>query len=299
MGLFSGIAKVGANLLGVASNPTNPVNKFLGSNVGKQASSIGGAFVSNYMDQRKMENNFGFLEDKGLTPQEIAGGGGGGKAASSGNTLGSGPATELAAQQKLVVEEKAKDRAHDLEKIEAAKEVPRRQVAVSEGNLALQQNLNPEQKMLLQRNIAKVNVEIQKAEKDLTYYWEVIFAKMGPENVKAALAAFASGVSLRHVLMAQGTEEQREAAAGLYRDLIGSGSRFTIEKVGITEWIKGLFTGQGLINNTSNPSETQQLFRKEWEMFNNKSPKPKPAYKRSPRTNNELSNPLNKKFWSR
>lgn len=240
---------------GGKSGVLQTANKFLGSNVGKLSTDVAGGFLNDYRQRRNTRNNFRDLESQGLTPQEIAGGGGGGKQASTGNTLGSGPATQVLSQQQFTAGENQKQRAHEIEKTKLQTRAPM-------GQLALSEKLNPLQMQIMEQNKVLIGTQINKNINDLTYYWETMFSRMSRENVMASLAAFASGTSIKQVLLGIGSEEERQVASGLYDDLIASNSRYLIEAVGIGGWLSRLFTNEGIISYKQTSKTPGQILNK-------------------------------------
>ncbi len=238
-------------------------NNFLGSEVGHLTKGVGGSFLGDYRQRRNSRNRFKDLKSEGLTPQEIAGSSGGGAVQAQGNTLGSGPQVQAASQQAFQAGENAKQRAHEIRKIEVQKEVPRRQVSLAE-------KINPLQIQIMEQNKVLIGTQINKNINDLTYFWQKIFAVMSRENVMASVSAYVSDVSIKGILTGIGSAEERQAAAQLYDDLVGSNSRYLIEAVGIGGWLSRLFTNENIIGNKSNPSKinTTGQFLNKFNPFN-------------------------------
>lgn len=94
-----------------SGNIMGKINKGIGSNVGKLTTDVAGGFLSDYRQRRNTKKRFEDLTGKGLNPYEAAGAGGGTSVPAQGNTLGSGPATQVQSQQGFQARENAKDRA--------------------------------------------------------------------------------------------------------------------------------------------------------------------------------------------
>ena len=198
------------------------VNKGLDTPLGNAGLRAAGGVFDDFRQRRQTEKQFDFLRSKGLTPVEIAGGGGaGGVANTSGNTLGSGPAQQLGAQQAFQAQERQKDRAHE-ERLHARdlkhkenmlglesdkfKYVGRPVGEMTERKLASEVDINAEQLKLL---------EIQVRD-----FYPILFSKMSAPNVMASLFAALHGLPLEDVLKGKSMSPgQRQGAESFIRDV--------------------------------------------------------------------------------
>lgn len=182
------------------------VNQGMGSNIGKAATQIAGQFVNDAMTRRATKKQWKHLESKGLTAWEIgSGGSGGGTVRSQGNTLGSGPATQIKSQQEFTANQAALERQNRLDVVEAQKEVPRRAEGRA-GDLHRGAMIKQtEQIGLLERQIAKLDFEVNNA-------WALKFAGMGVDNMKAAVISKMNGLDVEKILKGTGANTPQQRA---------------------------------------------------------------------------------------
>lgn len=236
-------------VLGGLKKATSGINKGLGNNIGKAASQLAGDAIGNAMQRRHSKKNFQRLRDEGLTPVEIAGSGGG-TVQSQGNTLGSGPATQIKSQQDFTAGEnqKNRDNAKDIANISAR--APGRQAGVSEGKLQLERQLTPAKLAQLRASVAKMEIDTERAEFDLENFWPIRFSNMSMENGMMALAAFNQGIDFEAVLKSEGGTPGEIQDA---RDLLNLLVELKSKAGGIVGWmnlIDHLRRGEGAFGGT-------------------------------------------------
>lgn len=228
-------------------------NEFLGSNIGKLGTDAAGGFLSDYRAQRNTRKNHNFLKSKGLNSWEIASGGSGGPISSQGNTLGSGPATQINQQQSFAAQQAQLDRDNRKEVAHITSAPGTTQAATGE-----RRDLRDAQKAPLEREqiasqIKKINADSQMMEFRYENFWEIRFSEMGPENMKIALAMFNSGLSLERVLSAAGdiTEKEKRQVEDAFNVMMktqgGPGA-----VVGWLQLMKAFMLGKGTLNNERN-----------------------------------------------
>lgn len=212
-----------------ATDPEEPrdkeskVNQWLGSNVGKIATQIGGGKWADAQSRKARKDRFSDLRGEGLTAQEIAGGGGaGGAVTSQGNILGSGPATQVKSQQQFTREENMKDRANREKIAMIGAQAPRMQATTGRMSYGLQAQKAPKERALIDQNLRKIKIQIRRAKIDIENLWPMKFATMGKENVMVALAMFNSGLDLKRILQARGdiTPKERKQLQDLVNVMI-------------------------------------------------------------------------------
>jgi len=188
------------------------VNQGMGSNVGKAASQIVGNFIGDAMQQRQSKKNFKRLRGEGLTSQEIVGSGGG-TIQSQGNTLGSGPATQLKSQQEFMSEQAMLDRKNRREVAEIG-------ARAAGGRLQIEQKRAPLDRERLRVDTEKLRVEL---ERDKTLYdnlFEFKLAGMSSENVITSLTVAAQGVDIASALRGNATPAQIKKIENVINTLI-------------------------------------------------------------------------------
>lgn len=255
------------------------VNQGLGSNIGKIGTDIAGGFISDYRGRRNRRNRFKDLKSEGLTAQEIAGGGGaGGSVTGQGNTLGSGPATQVSQQLEFQKDQARLERANKLKIAKVSAGPAHRGVDVQEERLILEQLVNRKQLAQFDANLQQINATVRRQKFDLENFWPTKFAAMGPDNGMFALAAFHSGIDLERVLRAQGEMSPAEArqVQELYNDFLKIKSSVGRETLGIVElWNQLVFGKESL----TAPDITQSLgrqrrnMRETVEIWKKKNPK--------------------------
>lgn len=181
---------------------------------------------------------------RGLTPWEIAGTPTAHPGPAS-NTLGNNPGIRNAAdqigQQVFIAKQNKLDRENKLAIADKQQQAPLQQASTASAAQQLRAELQDHQVKQIQETTAALKQKrIQ--------YWPTIFAKMGPDNVMAALATFNSGISLERVLTAQGnlTPEERKAVEQLYGKLLAARSILgkqvlTVKELAdnVLNWVKG------------------------------------------------------------
>ncbi len=231
------------------AGPFPRTNQFLGSNIGKAISDIGGGFLSDFRAQRNTEKRHSYLKSKGLNSYEILGSSAGGPISSQGGTLGSGPATQINQQQSFVADQAQKDRDNKTNIAKITATAPRIRAGVDQQRSEREAKIAPLQRTKLQEEIAKIEQEVRRMEFDLDNIWPMKFATMGPENAKLALAMFNSGLDLERILTAAGdiTDTERQQVEELYNILLkitgASGGA-----VGWMELVMQILRGQGTLN---------------------------------------------------
>ncbi len=263
-------------------------NNFLGSEVGSIVKGVGSQFLGDFRQRRANKNRFSDLKDEGLTAQEIAGGSSGGSVQAQGNTLGSGPMRQAQNQQAFQSSENAKQRAHELRKIEASKEVPRRQVSLSE-------NIQPVQIQKLHRDMAHTLKQMEQIDFNMDTAFPMKFATMAPENMLAAVVAARSGVDMEALLRGRKvTAQQSQAMDDMFemtQIVLAKGRR---ELKGTMDVVKAV-SAYSFDNFPTPPApDATKLMEMLMNLFERD-----PSQKREPRTNLQKSNPLDKKFWNR
>lgn len=210
------------------------VNKKLDTPLGKLATGMYGTRRGDRMSRRRERDRMEYLEKKGLTPWEIAGqGSAGGAISSSGNTLGTGPATQLASQQEFQAEQAALERQNKKDIAEIAARAPGREQDRKDFMLPYTMHLTRAQAQQAYNNGHKLLAEYQMVDTQHRERWEMKLAGMGPENILAALALFQSGLSAREVLSRQAESgvEVKEAQR-IVDSILELRSRINIEKAG-------------------------------------------------------------------
>lgn len=183
--------------------PLEKVNKFLGTEVGRLGSGLAVGAYTDYRRRRATEKQFKFLEKKGLTPWEIGGGSSGGLASASPSTLGTSPSATSGSDRKL----------------------KERGVKVTEKKQRVSELLAMEQFTLLTKNIEKVGIELKIQELEYNNYWQILGAKMGPDNLKMALALQMNGLDLEQILLQMDmTPAQENATRDTWRQVHNEGS---------------------------------------------------------------------------
>lgn len=214
MGIFSAIASFAIPI----------VTSILGASQSRKADAKA--------SDRQVENSFAnfqaqwdYKRQQGLTPWELSGASTS-NAPPTSNTLGSNQAIQRAGQQiqeiKFKREQNALDRQNRLEVSQIQAQAPLQQAGTAQQSFQLKQKLQPHEIQKIKAQTKQLLAQSKLTQKQVDTYWPTIFAKMGPENVMAALAAFNSGLSLERVLTASGniTQEEREATNQLYNKLL-------------------------------------------------------------------------------
>jgi len=211
--IFGFLKKAGSSIFQSVLGASGPV---LGSIIGDKLAS-----------ERQVENSYEVFKQQwehklnaGLTPWEInSSGGGASNAPTPPNTLGNsfGSAVQQQKQLQFMALQNALERQNRLEIAQVAAEAPSRQASVAERRVALDEELNPQK-------IAQMKAQTALLVKQHVEYWPSIYAKMGPENVMAALATANAGVSLEKILTGFDdlTEEERQAIEALYGRLLAA-----------------------------------------------------------------------------
>lgn len=235
---------------GKTMQPSFPrANEFLGSNIGRAAAGVGESYFDDYRGRRNTRLNHEFLQSKGLNSFEIAGGGSGGPIGATGSTLGSGPATQVQSQQNFVAGQAQLDRENREKVARIGAAAPGRQAGVAEERQGLASEIAPLQRAKITKEIERISLEMERTKFELQNYWPILFAKMGPDNVKVALAMFNSGLSMEEVLMGQGDigPKKKREVEELYNILLkitgGSGGA-----VGWMQLMKQMMKGEGTLN---------------------------------------------------
>lgn len=224
-------------------------NEFLGSNVGKAINDIGGGFLDDARGLRNTKKNFEFLEGKGLTSAEIAGGSTGGPVGAQGNTLGSGPATQVQSQQQFAAVQAQKDRDNRKEVAHISASAAGRQAGVAEVRDKRDSELAPLTRRKVSADTDLTKQRLRMEEFLFDNFWQIKFATMGPENAKVALAMFNSGLDLQRILTAAGdiTEQERADVEKLYNILL----KITGASGGAIGWLQllqAVATGEGTLD---------------------------------------------------
>ena len=232
------------------------LNDFLGSNTGGALADFGlsqlGASLQGKRGRRQWSWQFRQLQEAGLTPWEIAGNGGSApSSAGAPSTLGNGSSLASAAmqrqQQSFEANERAKDRARDLQVATIQADAPSRQAAVAEGQLdlarvnsAVDRALKVSQIAVNQQRRVQVEADTAKVLQDTRFQrilhrerWARLFASMGPENVAASVMAVLHGVNTKAAL--QGlplSVAEQESARAFLDEVQGFRSRFASEAQG-------------------------------------------------------------------
>lgn len=224
--------------------PIKSINNFLGSNIGKQGAEIAGGFISDFRQRRNTKKNYDRLRRQGLTPYEIGGGGAGGVVNSQGNTLGSGPATQVRSQQEFTAGQAAKDRAAAKERAEITAAAPRTQAKVAVERSEREAKLQPWQIEKVQAETTKLREEAATVRFGRDNFWAIKFSTMSRENIMAALAMFNSGLDFRDVLgrRAQTPEEAQQANELMELMLLIAGS--SGGAIGWWEFFKSFLKGE-------------------------------------------------------
>lgn len=215
--------------MGFFSKVFKSVKKFAGNVIGgisSAAPSVAGNLLGDKLasDRQKeasfenFEEQWNFKRQQGLTPWELSGASTS-QAPPSPNTLGNSQAIQQASlqhkQQKFQANQMQLDRQNKLQIAETQARAPLQQAGTAQQNYQLQAGIQP-------HKIRQIQEQTAQLKQQRIQYWPTIFAKMGPDNVMAALAAFNSGISLERVLTAQGnvTPEERKAISQLYDKLL-------------------------------------------------------------------------------
>lgn len=199
------------------------VNKFLGSNVGKIATSVGQNLIKDARGHQNFKRNYKFLSSKGLTPQEIGGSAGASSSGASGSSA-----------QPTNVGEAAKDRS-----------LKERQTQIAEGKYEMEKFKFPEEFAFLEKKIAAMDQDyvIKQVMHDERY--TRLMATMGPQNMIAALGMAIHGASPEKILKAVKPSTAMEAQS--YHEL------YTLMLSGqdpLARMIQSLFSDGGLMDNT-------------------------------------------------
>lgn len=159
-------------------------NEFLGSDVGRLGQNVGGQFLGDYRQARNKKKHFEYLEGKLGNPYEAASVGGGQAGSAPSTSIGQGP------------------------------------VSVSRGHPSQKKVSQEIENLKVQRR--KIDAEARVAEQMAEFYVPFKWATIGPENMKAMLASFNSGLPYDVILRGAGSnthEETRQAEALLARFL--------------------------------------------------------------------------------
>lgn len=234
-----------SQVLGGLKTTTSGINKGLGNNIGKAASQLAGDAIGNAMQRRHSKKNFQRLKDEGLTPVEIAGSGGG-TVQSQGNTLGSGPATQIKTQQEFTAGQAQLDRDAAQKRAETTAAPAGRQARVSERVDVRNQQLHPARLEEAELNLRRMRVDIRQKNFDLENMWPMKFASMGPENGLFALAAYDAGLDFESILTmrpGQNREDVKELIDWYqkFKSIIGK------EAHGITEFVEWVGDETGIM----------------------------------------------------
>ncbi len=187
---------------------------------------IAGGFLGNMFGQNQQKNTFEYLLSKGLTPWEI-GGNSAGQGSAGGNTLGNGSNTQQMRQQRFQMQERAKDRAVDIEKAKIG-------AGAAMGQLQLTKERQPHEIGLTQMKERKLAIEYDKMSFELKNAWALLLAKMSKENVVAALLMSSEGVNAERVLkQIKGTPAEKAAVERAINRIIGAGGHTQREWRGI------------------------------------------------------------------
>lgn len=192
----------GSNVMGKAWNKTNEV---LGSNVGLAAAGLAGGFIDDYRGRRNTRKNHDFWKSKGLNSYEIAGGGSGGPIGAQGNTLGSGPATQIQAQQSFTASENQKNRDNAKE----VAEIGQRAAGQSSKREDIKLPFDIAGKTATQRLQAE---QLRQSKKTFDERWARLIAGMAEANVRAALMIFDSPLSGEQILNSNGIKSEEDQA---------------------------------------------------------------------------------------
>lgn len=242
--------------------PRGPVDRFeqlnekLDTPLGKVGTGVVGGLISDARQRRNTKKNTEYLKSQGLTPWEIHAGGGSGTVQSQGNTLGSGPATQLKAQQDFQAEQKQLDR--DLQKYIVDKQTApqEKQADTSRMMYELQKNLNPLQVRNLQEQNNKLHMEFKKLGQEYEFYWERMFAQMGPDNALMALTMFNQGLPLKDILQASrnATAEEKEKIMQAIEFFTILKSQLGVNALGIKDVVDQMFKGENRLGDQVGPN---------------------------------------------
>lgn len=212
-------------------------NNFLGTQVGGIAKDVAGSFLGDYRQRRNSRNRFKDLRSEGLTAPEIAGSSGGGAVQAQGNTLGSGPMIQAQSQRNFQAGENAKQRAHELEKIEASKEVPRRQASVSEMQYGLRLNLHAKEMQKLHQTVDILEQDVINKKLKNTNFWAILISTMSRENVMASVGMAMHGASPKAILTAIKPTNREDAVIlqKVFRDMNNPNAWFYKEFMAILD----------------------------------------------------------------
>lgn len=263
-----GVSKLIPNLATDQKQPSEPatepeppkeykVDQWLGRNPGKIATGVAGGFLSDYRQRRNTKKHFKDLENKGLTNVEIAGGGGsGGQTVNShGNTLGSGPATQVSSQLAFQGKQAELERANKREIARIQVEAPGRQATVAEGRGRREQELHPAKLKEAELNLKRMRTQIHTQKFDLKNKWPMKFASMGPENGLFALAAYDAGLNFESILTMRPGQDRKDVRELIdwyqkYKSFVGR------ETHGITEFIEWVGEKTGMLQKTKDGFQT-------------------------------------------
>lgn len=234
-------------------------NQFLGTNIGKFATGLAGGLVDDYRSRRNTRNKFKDLRGQGLTSYEIAGGGGGGGAVSAqGNTLGSGPATQIQSQQEFTARENAKTRATNVEIAMISSRDKEKRMVIDRPAVKAQTDLNIINKEKARENINLIRAQIRRADFDLHHIWAMKYATMAADNVLIAIGSAYAGVSAEDVLTSQGnlSPEARADMKALYEDIASLKGRGITSLKALFDWMGRDKDEQFLSNPDKKPKKT-------------------------------------------
>lgn len=254
--------------LGLKQSLGSRANEFLGSNVGKLATDVGGSFLGDFRARRNQRNQFSDLQGKGLTPWEIAGGGGSGAGpGAQGNTLGSGPATQINQQQKFQMQERGKDRALEKYKVDKSTEAALGQLNLSKSKLPSEIGKMEQDIHLSAKKYDLINKQMRALDREHKNFWAIKLATMSPDNVLAALLMSSEGVNAERVLkQIKGSPQQKQAVERAITRILATKSRTQIEAQGFAmlteEMMNNMLTP---INRLGTKGNARDAYRKEWQ----------------------------------
>ena len=231
-------------------------NQFLGSNVGKITTEIGGGLLSDARSQRNTRQQFDFLKKQGLDPVEIAGGGGGSSATpAQGNTLGSGPATQLLSQQEFTRRENDKQRANDLAIAKVQADAPLQRVGLEKERQPFELAKLEQDTFLSAKQFDLIDKQMRALDREHENFWAIKLATMSPENVLAALLMASEGIDAGKVLRQEnGSPDEIAAVEAAIKRIIQTKSKTWIESQGLAglteEMMRNIGSGINTLSNT-------------------------------------------------
>lgn len=172
-------------------------NEWLGSDIGLLGQNVGGQFLSDFRQQRNTKKHQDFLKGEGLNPFEAATGARGVAQVPS-TSVGQGPTSVSRAHPSQ------RKSAHEIDKIMSETE-------------------------RIELDMVRMRIENEN-------YFPLKLAGMGPENMKAALAVFNSGLSPEMILKAAGDQTAEQRAAG--ERLLARFLEITGDSGGAIGWIE-------------------------------------------------------------